>query len=240
NIGLVRAVRWRANPGLAARALAGGADGTAIVIGIDVAQAVSLADGRRLWRSGLGESDPIIPRNTPVMSPLRLRDGSVVAAGLGTGVTIIGPDGAVRVRHAVTGALRAAPMVFTNHLLGGDQRLALVCDQLLTGPVSGRLTPVRLPNDTLSGVVTLQGELDRILVVADLHGRLIAVEESSGKVLWNEDLGGAEVGPFIAMGSDRIAFLLDGSRLACWQISAGRAQEQWGRALEGQPSGQPV
>ena len=237
---LTRAVLWRSTIGMPARGLGAGADGAVVVVGADQVQAVKIADGARLWKVSLGEMDPNVPRQASVMPPVRLRDGTVVVSGLGTAVLVIGPDGTVQARHPIAGTLRALPHLFTNDLLGGDQRLALIGESLWTGPVTGKLTQVRLLQPTLSGTVIVRGDLDRIVVVADLQGTLIAVEESSAKEVWRSDIGGAEVGPFIPVGPERVAFLLDGSRLVCWRITAQRGQELWSRSLGGQPVGQPA
>jgi outer membrane protein assembly factor BamB len=88
--------------------------------------------------------------------------------------------------------------------------------------------------------VVLRGDLDQVLVIADLQGHILAVEESSGKELWSQDLGAAEIGRFLDVGKGRLVMALDGSRLACWQTSIGSAKELWSRSLDGQPIGGPV
>ncbi len=238
--GLTRAVLWRSTIGMPGRGMGAGADGAVVIVGADQAQAVKIADGARLWKVSLGDMDPNVPRQASVMPPVRMRDGTVVVSGLGTAVLVIGPDGAVKARHPIAGTLRAVPHLFTNDLLGGDQRLALIGESLWTGPVAGKLTQVRLKQPTLSGTVIVRGDLDRIIVVADLQGTLLAVEESSAKEVWHTDIGGAEIGPFIAVGPDRVAFILDGSRLVCWRMTAQQGQELWSRSLGGQPVGQPA
>src|SRR5690606_33940642 len=122
-----------------ARALVAGGDGLLVAVSASGAEGVATADGSGRWRLDLGEAALNVDRHTPVMPPGRLKDGSVIVAGVGTAVSVIGPDGKLRQRIPIEGTLRSLPLVYQNDLLGRDLRLALVGGRLIHGPLGGTI-----------------------------------------------------------------------------------------------------
>lgn len=239
NLALDRAAIFRVALVNPARALVPGGEGLLVAVSAAGSEAVAIADGAGRWRVDLGEAALNVDRNTPVMPPVRLKDGTVVVAGVGTAVSVIAPDGKLRQRVPIEGTLRSQPLIYHNDLLGRDLRLAVVGGRLVHGPLGGTIAEAKWGVDTLAGCVAIPFDLDRLLVVGDLQGRLAAMEESSGRTVWTTDIGATEIGPFVPVAADQIAFILDGSRLASWRIRTDGATEAWSRALGGQPAGQP-
>ena len=79
-----------------------------------------------------------------------------------------------------------------------------------------------------------------MLAVATIQGQLVAYEESSKKRLWQSDLKATEIGQLIPVGIDSFVTVLDGSRIACFQITDTGLQTRWNVTLPGPAIGDPV
>lgn len=235
---LSRAVVWRADLGKAVGAitplpsgelLAGGTEGIAMIS----------SRGQVRWRVALGGDDLGGTRRSGE-PPSLFPDGRMAVALAGSGVNLIDPRGGV-VRYASGSEVRGRPLAYINEVFGATPRLAYAADAIYSGePGAASMSRIPLPAAAISGPVAMVKEIDRILVVADVRGRLVGIEESTKRQLWELNVLAADVGQLIQVSDTDVVAVLDGVRLACFGISARDATLRWTHQLEAPAVGEPV
>jgi len=169
---------------------------------------------------------------------LSLPDGAFAIGLADRGMAIIAADGATKQVFPTASTVRGRPVTYVNELLGGQQRIAYAAEALVFGS-EGAWTKVDIAGGALSGPLAIAKDLDRELIVASLQGRLIAIEESTRKRLWDIDLGASEVGQLVPVDDTSMVCVLDGSRLICYDLGTS-ASIRWKATLEAQAIGDPI
>lgn len=190
-----------------------------------------LADGKQAWSRSVDAADLGAMGALHGPAPVDLGGGNLGLSLGPTGFIVIDGEGhvqrTVRPEEPVLG--RAAR--YTSDILGGQERLAFAADALYAGPVVGEPTRIPLPAAAIDGPVVLTGELDRLLVVADIRGHFVAIEESTQRVAWDKDMRFAELSGLTINAQNQALGIVDGSRLVGWTLSATEAAEAWSRRL---------
>jgi len=235
-VALERQAAWSTSLGKPVIGLLPLADGVVAVAGGALSRLG--AGGAVAWRHALAGEDGV--SGAPAMSPLLL-DGDKLAVPSGeTGVTILDADGKTVRTYPTRGAVRGVASPYRNDLLGGRPRLAVVADVLHAGDLAADLPAIALPAPALSGPLVIAMDVDRLLVLADIRGRLLGIEESTQRVAWTADLRASEVGHLVPVAAGRVTMVLDGSRMVCWQVAADGAREVWSRPLAAAAIGAPM
>jgi outer membrane protein assembly factor BamB len=167
--------------------------------------AVSLGDGRQIWRYPAERKNELVFYSTPAVTP----DGLVIIGSAGTdhslialNPTDINPDtNAPFEAWRFTGAKdhwMAAPLVFENKLfaVNGDGNLYVL--DLQDERSSKEATIVELDAGRLWSQPITDGER---VYITSLDHLVIAVDATTYKVLWHENLGGAVPGSAV-LGED--------------------------------------
>ena len=196
------------------------------------------AGGAVGWRHALAGEEGM--GGMPAMRPLLLEGGKLAVPGDENGITILDANGATVRTYPTRGPARGVAGPYRNDLLGGRPRLAVIADALHAGDLAADLPAMALPAPALSGPLVISDDVDRLLVLADIRGRLLGVEESTQRMAWTADLRASEVGTLVPLAPGMVAMVLDGSRLVCWQVTAGGARERWVQPLEGAALGAPI
>jgi outer membrane protein assembly factor BamB len=163
--------------------------------------AIRLRDGRQLWRTNAGS----------VTAPLAFDGDAIYATTEGGLVLRLEPEhGKVQWRRALSGAVRAGPLVTAN---GGGLVVATTNDTLYlldreTGAVRSHLS---LPGAVLATPAT-DG---RRVYLATTNGRIVAVDLASWTVTWDRSAGDAVYGA-PALLADTLVVLARDGRL--WMI----------------------
>lgn len=198
--------------------------------------------GKMQWRTALGAGDELSDNSRFRLAHLPMPLGERGwALGLpDRGMALVDPRGAIA-RIETNSQVRGRPALYVNDLLGGSQRLAVAAEALIARDLGGEASSrLPLPSPALSGPVVVAKGPDRILVVATVQGQLLGFEESSKRRVWNLDLKAAEIGQLLPVGGDLVVAVLDGSRLACWQLTATGATPRWSVSLKAPAVGEPV
>ena len=237
---MTRTARWQVNLGKPIHSVMVLPDGDVLAFSGEVLHRFN-SDGKPQWRTSIAAVDELSDLNSFRLAhlPQVLADGSLVLGLPAKDVAIISPKGSVESRLTSAHATRGRPQIFTNDLLGGQPRLAYAAEALYRGDVGGSRSSIPLPSPALSGPLIFAKGPDRILVVATVQGQLMAFEDSTKKALWQFDLKATEIGQLIPLGADAAMAILDGSRVASWQVTANGATLRWNTQLPGQAIGDP-
>ncbi len=237
---MMHTARWQVNLGKPINSVMVLPDGGVLALSGEVLNRLS-NDGKSLWRTSIAAVDELSDLNHFRLAhlPQFLNDGSLVLGLPLKDVAIISPKGAIDARLPSIAATRGRPQIFTNDLMGGQPRLAYAAEALYRGDLGSELSRIALPSPALSGPLIFAKGPDRILVVATVQGQLLAFEDSTKKTLWQFDLKATEVGQLIPLGVDTAMAVLDGSRVASWQITPSGATLRWNAQLPGPAVGDP-
>jgi len=175
--------------------------------------AVRLRDGRQLWRARVGS----------VAAPLAF-DGEGIYAATEEGLVLrLEPErGATLWRVALSGAVRAGPVVTPNGLVVVTTTDTLYLLDHQTGGVRSRL---QLPGTVLATPAT-DG---RRVYLTTTNGRVVAVDLSSWTVTWQRVAGDAVYGAPALMGDTLFVLSRDG-RL--WRIPVDAPDAATSHALD--------
>lgn len=236
---LARATVWRAELGKTVAAIQPTPSGEAMVVTSD-GLALLGAKGQVRWRVATAGDDLAAGRKGEAQAPTLLPDGRCAASLTGSGMVVLdGRGGAVR--HQTTAEVRGRPLSYVNEVLGATPRLAFAAESIWSGDPSGpSLTRIPLPAPAISGPVAVAKDIDRILVVADTRGKLVGIEESAKRVIWDADVQAADVGQLVPVGDTDVVTVLDGVRLACYGLGPAGATLRWTHQLEASAIGDPV
>lgn len=160
--------------------------------------AISLEDGREIWRYPAERDNKMVFYSTPAVTP----DGLVVVGSAGTNHSLIAlsPDDINPDTNAPVEAWRftgardhwmAAPLVLENKLfaVNGDGNLYIL--DLQDRGSSKEATVVELDSGRLWSQPTTDGER---VYITSLDHNVIAVDADTHEIVWREDLGGAVPG----------------------------------------------
>jgi outer membrane protein assembly factor BamB len=160
--------------------------------------AISLGDGREIWRYPAERDNNLVFYSTPVVTP----NGLVIVGSAGTNHSLIAlspneinPDTNVPFEAwKFTGAKdrwMAAPLVLENKLfaVNGDGNLYII--DLQDGRSAKEPTVVELDGGRLWSQPTTDGER---VYITSLDHHVIAVDANTYEVVWRENLGGAVPG----------------------------------------------
>jgi tetratricopeptide (TPR) repeat protein len=236
---LARQELWRLNVARPVAGLTTLAGGTVLTQAGEFA--VASRRGTVLWRASLGSADDLVAadQGMSAKAPLVLDDGGMVITMPAGGVAFVSSAGAIAARWPTQLPLVGRPIAYRNDILGST-RVAIAANVLLSGPSAG--TPVRLPlpAEAVAGPVVVGKDLDRLLVVATTQGRLVAVEESTRRVVWDADPRAVDISRLVALGNDQAVMVLDGSRLLCAQFDAVGMQTRWSQGFDAAVVGDPL
>lgn len=160
--------------------------------------AVSLEDGREVWRYPAERDNGLVFYATPAVAP----DGTVIIGSAGTDHSLIAlnpkdinPDtNAPFEAWKFTGAKdywMAPPLVIEDKLFGVNSDGNLYVLDLQDTRSSKEATVVELDGGRLWSKPTTDGER---IYLTSLDHRVIAVDANTNEVVWSEDLGGAVAG----------------------------------------------
>ena len=194
--------------------------------------------GQVRWQAPLA-GDDLAAGDHPDRAATLLQDGTMAIALPVSGVALIGADGKAKGRIATTAEVRGRPLDYVNEVFGPQARLAIAADTLRTGSLGGETLTIPLPSPAISGPISFLKDLDRVLVVADVEGRLTAIEESTRKTLWRLDLQASDCNHLKALGGETVVAVLDGVRLSAWSVLPQPAL-LWTVRLPGSAVGEPV
>ena len=234
---LGRAILWRAELGKPAGGFVPVAGGDVVVIGSEGVARLS-SKGQVRWRLALGGDDMGGARGKGE-APTVLSDGRIALALPGSGAAIVDTRGAAQ-RLQTTGEVRGRPIGYVNEVMGATLRVAFAAEAIFCGEPGGQFNRIPLPAAAISGPVALTKDIDRVLVVADVRGRLVGVEESTRKLVWDLDVQAADIGQLIPIGETEIVTILDGARVACFGLTPKGATLRWTHQLEAPAVGDPI
>jgi outer membrane protein assembly factor BamB len=160
--------------------------------------AVSLGDGREVWRYPAERDNGLVFYATPAVAP----DGTVIIGSAGTKHSLIAlnPNDIDPETNApfetwtFTGARDywiAPPLIMEDKLFGVNADGNLYIINLQDGRSSKEATVVELDGGRLWSQPTTDGER---VYLTSLDHQVIAVDANTHEVLWREDLGGAVAG----------------------------------------------
>lgn len=234
---LGRAVLWRADLGKAVSSISSLPGGDILAATGDGLARLS-PQGQVRWRIALS-GDDINAGRARGEPPTVLPDGRVATGLPGSGAALIDARGAAQ-RMPTAGEVRGRPISYVNEVLGARPRLAFAAEAIFSGEPGAQLTRIPIPAAAISGPIAFVKDIDRVLVVADVRGRLVGVEESTRKLQWELDVQAADVGQLVGVGESDVVTLLDGGRLACFGLAANGATLRWTHQLESPAVGDPV
>jgi tetratricopeptide (TPR) repeat protein len=236
---LVRLPRWRAELRHPAQALQPLAGGEVLVSQVDALSRIG-RDGAVAWTRGFAAEDSEEARGRARHMPLPLPDGATAVAQPDRGLAVIGRDGGQVSTLATEHEIRGRPLLFTNEVFGPQQRLAVAAEILLAGPVGEEPARIPLPAPALAGPLAVAKDLDRVLVLVDLRGHLVGIEDSTRRAVWDLDLQASECGALLSLGDGSALALLDGSRLAAIHFAADGPTVAWSQSLPSAAAGDPL
>ncbi len=160
--------------------------------------AISLGDGREIWRYPAERDNNLVFYSTPAVTP----DGFVIVGSAGTNHSLIAlspndinPDtNAPFEAWKFTGAKdywMAAPLVLENKLFAVNADGNLYVIDLQDGRSSKEATVVDLDGGRLWSSPTTDGER---VYMTSLDHHVIAVDANTYEIVWRKDLGGAVPG----------------------------------------------
>lgn len=198
-------------------------------------------DGSVGWRQRVGLDGPYAAGRPPVWTQHVELPGGVLAVPQGEGgLLLFDRSGGSMGRLGGPRSLLDRPALYVSDLLGGD-RMAIVDGALHLGPVSGPLSELSAGERLISGPISFVADVDRVLAVGGISGRLIGIAEGSGRPVWQLDLRAADIGPLQQLDERSLVTVLDGSRLACIEILGTQgARLRWEEELGGSLAGQPL
>ncbi|HEX6036267.1 MAG TPA: PQQ-binding-like beta-propeller repeat protein, partial [Anaerolineales bacterium] len=167
--------------------------------------AISLGDGREIWRYPAERENNLVFYSTPTVTP----DGLVIIGSAGTDHSLIAlnPNDINPDTNAPFEAWRfngardhwmAAPLVMENKLFAVNADGNLYVIDLQDGRSSKEPTVVELDGGRLWSRPTTYGER---VYITSLDHYVIAIDANSYDVIWREDLGGAVPGSAV-LGED--------------------------------------
>jgi tetratricopeptide (TPR) repeat protein len=241
SLSMTRSARWQVALGKSINAVMSVPDGSVLALAGDALHRIA-KDGTVIWRTSVAAVDELsdLDRFHLAHLPLMIADGSLLLGYPAKDVAHIDAQGAILRRFPSISAVRGRPQTYTNDLLGGQLRVAYAADRLYIGDLTHEPVAIDLPSPALSGPISVPRGPDRLLAVATVQGQLIAFEESSKQRLWQSDLKATEIGQLVPIGTDSFATVLDGSRIACFQIADGGLRMRWNVTLPGPALGEPV
>jgi hypothetical protein len=227
---LARAMLWRAELGKPVASIVGlGAGGISVVTSDGIAV---LSDrGQVRWRVALGGDDMGGNRNRQHEQISILLDGRTGLGLPGGGVVILDAKGAAQ-RLATNAEVRGRLLGYVNDVLGASSRAAFAAEAIFSGEPGGAFSRIPIPAEAISGPVAITKDIDRVLIVADVRGHLVGVEESTRKVLWDQSIQAADIGQLVPISDDAVVTLLDGARIACFSLTPEGATLRWTHQLE--------
>ena len=232
---LTRAQIWRSELGRPVLAL-GALPGGELVASTGDGLALYSAKGQVRWRVALGGDD--LGSRPRADQPALLPERRLALVLPGGGIALVDARGAAQ-KLPTAHEVRGRPIGYVNEVLGATQRVAFAAEAIFSGEPGGQFRPIPLPAPAISGPVALVKDIDRVLVVADTRGRLVGVEESTRKLQWELDVQASDIGQLIPISDNGIVALLDGSRLACFGLTAKGATLRWTHQLEAPAVGDP-
>jgi Domain of unknown function (DUF4388)/PQQ-like domain/Tetratricopeptide repeat len=240
-LSLARKPLWQIALGKPINGLVALPDGGVLALAGDALHYVT-KQGQTQWRVSIAASDELSDANKIRLShtPLMKSDGGLLFGLPAKDVLLVDAQGHVQRRLPTKDVVHGRPQLFTNDLLGGSPRLAYAAERLYVGDVEQEPSAIDLPSPALSGPLIFPHGPDRLIVLATIHGQLLAYEDSSKKRLWTHDLKATEIGQLIPLSADSFACVLDGSRLSCYHISDAGLRVKWNVALPGPALGDPV
>lgn len=239
---LQRVPAWRIELGKPVSSVELQADGGILAMSGESLVHLDRQGGSR-WRVALGAGDELSDngRFRLAHAPLPLGERGWALGLPDRGMALVDRQGAASGRIETNGQVRGRPVLYSNDLLGGSQRIAMAAEAIVARDLAGEtITRLPLPSPALSGPLVVAKGPDRILVVATVQGQLIGIEESSKQRAWSLDLKATEIGQLVPIGGDQVVAVLDGSRLACWQLGANGAVPRWSVPLKAPAVGEPV
>jgi len=195
-------------------------------------------DGRTVWSHAIPHGSE--ENHSHVHEPVVLPTGEIALAQPDQNVEIIDHSGNRSQLYATSSEVRGRPAVYSNELMGGQPRLAFASEALFAGGLGDQPQTIPLPAVVIAGPVVVAKDLDRVLVTIDIRGRLVGIEESTRKQVWDMDLQAADAGELVPAGADQYATVLDGSRLEVIGMTADGPAVRWLRPLPGPALGDPV
>lgn len=198
------------------------------------------ADGNLAWQHQVGSADELLGGlRLPSWARFTVLEDWVLAP-VGTGGLRVLESGGGQITEIEIGTVTAPPQLYLNDLLGGDPRLGVIAEGVLHhGPVDAGLVPVPQAGEAIAGPVAVGLGVDRLLLVATLDGRIVAIDDNNGRVAWHLDLQATDISSLQAVGPDRVLAVLDGSRLACVQAQLDHGRLNWELPLAGAVVGSP-
>jgi len=233
---LIRAQIWKADlgkPVVAIGILPGGE--IAVSTGDGLARLTS--KGQVRWRIALGGDD--LGSRARAETPTVLPEGRLALPLTSGGIALIDARGGVQ-KLPSTSEVRGRPISYVNEVLGAIPRVAFAAEAIFSGSAGGDFKPIPLTSPAISGPVAVTKDIDKMLVIANTRGRLVGIEESTRKTLWELDVQAADVGQLVPVSENDVVALLDGARLACFSIGPRGAMLRWTHQLEAPAVGDPV
>ncbi len=234
DVRLQRAALWQAHLDKPALTLTH-AEGGALACAVDgIARIVG---GRVAWKQTLGDDNDVDPSRA-ARQPLAVEGGWLVA-GARHDVLWLNEEGSVRLRLPTRSEVRGRILRYRNDVFGSTERTAFAGEALFSGEFGNAPTAITLPAAALSGPLAVGSELDGVLVLADLRGRLLGCDESARRVRWDLDLQATDIGQLVAVPGG-CAVVLDGSRLAVTTVEHDHAALRWSVRLNAPAVGEPL
>ena len=230
-LSLDRQALWSVALGKPIGLLAALSDGGCIVGAGD--QLVRLqGDGSQRWSYGVASDDLGEGRMLSGPLPLDLGAGRLALALGAAGFLLIDDAGAVvRSIHSEQPVL-GRPVRYRSDILAGQERVAFAAEAIYAGPLDGEPSRLPLPAPAIAGPLVVPADVDHLLVIADVRGHFVAVEESTARLIWDKDMRCAEVAGLVQIADQRVLGIVDGSRLVSWKLSATGVQEIWSQRLD--------
>lgn len=235
---LERSVLWRWQGSGTIHRMAGTSAGVLAVSGRNLALIGS--DGQLAWQQQVGNADELLGGlRLPSWTQFTVTDDAILAPVSAGGVRVLDWDGGT-LSEIPGGTLAAPPTLYTNELLGGEPRLAMIAGgRLAIGSLDEAPKIVEGVSDCISGPTVLSSGVDRLLLVGTLAGRLVAVDDSSGAVAWRLDLMATDIGRLVPVDAERCLSVLDGSRLVAIRGGLAGGEIAWELPLGGSVVGVP-